>query len=157
MYSRLTTEGRSVTWFFCKVIAWGSAITLGTTGIVAAGESIGRPISEWWQSATAFSPSRTVMAAPAYYAPPPVQSPSPATLQFHFQPISVQQSYPARTYAPGYIFPGHTWLQPVRVMSSGYRPPSILPPGYQYWRYGAMYPGGQGFRNNPPVAQSHHG
>jgi len=146
MYSRLTTEGRSVTWFLCKVIAWGSAIILGTTGVVAAGKSIGVPISARWQSATTFSPSRTVMAAPTYYAPPLAQSPSPATLQFHFQPIPVQQSYPDRAFAPMYIFSSQAWPRPVHMTSSGYRPPSNLRPGHQYWYDGIIYPAGQVFK-----------
>ena len=146
MYSRLTTEGRSVTWFVCKVIAWGSAITLGITGIVAAGESIGAPFPARWQCATTSSPSRTVMATPGYYASPSAQTPSFATLQFHLHPIPVQHSYHLRTYAPVYFFSRQALPLPFRLMSTGYRTQPYLSPGYRYWNCDSMYPVGQSFK-----------
>jgi hypothetical protein len=141
MYTRLTTEGRTVVGFMCKVIVLGGAIALGTTGVVAAGESIGRPIATWWHGLTIFSPSHVVPAPLVYRSSLLVQSPTPATVQFHFQPMPVQQSYPVRTYAPERIVPAQVWLGPVRMMTSGF--PANSQSGYQHRYFSATYRAGQ--------------
>jgi hypothetical protein len=150
MYSRLTTEGRAVRWFACKVLAWGSAITLGTTGVVTAGESIGRPIAAWCHHVAFFSPSGTVVAAPLVYRSSYVApSPAPVIPQFHFQPLPAQQSYPVRTYPPTYISANRPGPGTVRMMTSGYRPRQSSQ--QRYFRYPTNFQSGYHPNSYPPA------
>jgi hypothetical protein len=138
MYSGLTKEGRAACWFACKAIAWGSAITLGTTAVVVVGESINASLSAWWHSPPSSPPP--AIATPVY-RPSLAQIPvavAPEVLEptSISQPVSAEIPSPAAVYVP----PSPVWPEPVRVTTSENRPSQDSQPRYFSYPANFKYP-----------------